>query len=193
MRCRAGTFAPRVNTLFSAPRAQVSGYRRARVGKLVGFVSISPLISRSNFQKTVSRFAKVFVLIGAMMCVAGGLQATGYYGPDVYLDNGGKNVDGSPEFYWGLEIRRICREFHPTEKLVISEESKTISDEDQPAEKKISDVTTKTDLKDFDAALSEGRIKPPDSGQAKEQHKAAREALDSTFVGTPKRSEEHTS
>ena len=27
-------------------------------------------------------------------------KATGFYGPSVYLDQGGKNVNASPEFYW---------------------------------------------------------------------------------------------
>jgi hypothetical protein len=69
----------------------------------------------------MSRFAKLFATVGATMCFTGGLHATGYFEPQVYLDQGGKNVDGSPEFYWGLEVRRIAKEFHPAEKLVVSQ------------------------------------------------------------------------
>ncbi|PYK55530.1 MAG: hypothetical protein DME48_04360, partial [Verrucomicrobia bacterium] len=58
------------------------------------------------------------------------LHATGYYGPDFYLDAGGKNVDGSPEFYWGLEVRRLAKEFRPTEKRVVSEKAEQKSDEE---------------------------------------------------------------
>src|SRR2546427_13103112 len=57
------------------------------------------------------------------MCFVGGLHATGYYGPDVYLDDGGKNVDGSPEFYWGLELHRLAQDFHPAEKVVAPTET----------------------------------------------------------------------
>src|SRR5260370_21850852 len=106
------------------------------------------------------------------MCFVGGLHATGYYGPDVYLDHGGKNVDGSPEFYWGLEVRRLCREFHPTEKLIVSEKQKPNSDEETPDSRGSQD-TGDADLRDFEAALKEGRIKPPDPAKAKQQHKDA--------------------
>jgi hypothetical protein len=135
-----------------------------------------------------SRFAKFFAIVGATMFFSGALHATGYYGPEVYLDHGGKNVDGSPEFYWGLEVRRICREFHPTERLILSEQAKSETNEekaDEDSAKKKPDATTEADLKDFEAALSENRIKAPNAAQAKAQHKAAREALDAATVGTP--------
>ena len=124
------------------------------------------------------------------LCFASGLHATGYFGPDIYLDNGGKNVDGSPEFYWGLETRRISREFHPTEKLVGSTKATSSEEEENSDEatkdKGVPDPSTEADLKDFEAALKEGRIKPPDSAKASQQHKDARGALDSSTTGTPK-------
>jgi len=106
----------------------------------------------------------------------GKLHATGYYGPDVYLDAGGKNVDGSPEFYWGLEVRRICREFHPSEKFVVSEKPKTNNDQenDETKDNRVPQATIAADLKDFDAALKEGRIKPPDVAKARQQQIDAR-------------------
>src|SRR5260370_30816043 len=105
------------------------------------------------------------------MCFVGGLHATGYYGPDVYLDHGGKSVDGTPEFYWGLEVRRIAREFHPAEKLVVSEKPKPKSDEETTdTNTSSSQGTEEADVKDFEAALTEGRIKPPDPAKAKQQH-----------------------
>ena len=110
------------------------------------------------------------------MCFVGGLHATGYFGPDVYLDEGGKNVDGSPEFYWGLEVRRIAREFHPPEKLVVSEKQKPDSDEDTPDNRGSHD-SADADVKDFEAALKEGRIKPSDPAKAKQQHKDARDVI----------------
>ena len=128
----------------------------------------------------MSRFAKSLVAVGATLCFLGRLHATGYYGPDVYLDEGGKNVDGSPEFYWGLEVRRLAKEFHPTEKRVISEKAEQKSDEETSNNNNLSQATEDSDLKDFDAALKEGRIKPPDPTKAKEQHKLARETITST-------------
>src|SRR5215471_8047392 len=127
----------------------------------------------------MSRFVKLLATVGTALCLVGGLHATGYFGPYIYLDVGGKNVAGSPEFYWGLEVRRISRDFHPPEKLVVPKEgSKKIYGEPEESTKKTTESTTETDLKDFDAAVTEGRIKPPDPSKAKEEHKQARTALD---------------
>src|SRR6266705_460305 len=135
----------------------------------------------------MSRFVKLLATVGTALCLVGGLHATGYFGPYIYLDDGGKNVQGSPEFYWGLEVRRISRDFHPPEKLVVSKEAAQKNEEEEPEErtKKTSDNTTETDLKDFDSAVQEARIKPADPAKAKEQHKQARAALDATASGTP--------
>jgi hypothetical protein len=100
----------------------------------------------------VSRFAKLLVAVGATLCFLGRLHATGYYGPDVYLDNGGENVDGSPEFYWGLEVRRLAKEFHPTEKRVVSEKAEQKSDEETSEKNDTDSDTQEADFKDFDAA-----------------------------------------
>ena len=71
----------------------------------------------------MSRFVKLLATVGTALCLVGGLHATGYFGPSIYLDDGGKKVEGSPEFYWGLEVRRISRDFNPPEKLVVSKET----------------------------------------------------------------------
>src|SRR5215471_9892479 len=135
----------------------------------------------------MNRLVKLSAIFGTALGVVGGLHATGYYGPNIYLDDGGKRVGGSPEFYWGLEVQRISRDFHPLEKLVISREAAQKNEEEEPEErtKKTSDNTTETDLKDFDSAVQEARIKPADPAKAKEQHKQARAALDATASGTP--------
>jgi hypothetical protein len=135
----------------------------------------------------MSRFVKLLATVGTALCLVDGLHATGYFGPYTYLDDGGKNVEGSPEFYWGLEVRRISRDFHPPEKLVVSKEAAQKNEAEEPEErtKKTSDNTTETDLKDFDSAVQEARIKPADPAKAKEQHKQARVALDATASGTP--------
>ena len=134
----------------------------------------------------MSRFVKLFSTVGTALCLVSGLHATGYFGPSIYLDDGGKKVEGSPEFYWGLEVRRISRDFHPPEKLVVSKETvqKPEGGEQEERTKKTSENTTETDLKDFDLAVQEARIKSADPAKAKEQHKQARGALDATASGT---------
>jgi hypothetical protein len=125
----------------------------------------------------MSRFIKVLATVGATMCFVGELHTTGYFGPNIYLDEGGKNVDGSPEFYWGLEVRRIAREFHPPEKRVVSEKPKPKSDEDTTDNSSGSQDTADADVKDFETASKEGRIKPPDPAKAKQQHKDSRDVI----------------
>jgi hypothetical protein len=134
----------------------------------------------------MSRLVKLLATVGTALCLACGLHATGYFGPSIYLDEGGKKVEGSPEFYWGLEVRRISRDFHPLEKLVVSKEpaQKPEQGESEERPKKTSENTTETDLKDFDLAIQEARIKPADPAKAKEQHKQARAALDVSASGT---------
>lgn len=122
----------------------------------------------------MGRFARLLVAVGATLCFLGRLHATGYYGPDVYLDEGGKNVDGSPEFYWGLEVRRLAKEFHPPEKRVVSEKAEKKGDEETSEKNDADSGTQEADFKDFDAALKEGRIKPVDPAKATQQHKDAR-------------------
>ena len=134
----------------------------------------------------MNRFVKLLATVGTALCLVGGLHATGYFGPSIYLEDGGKKVEGSPEFYWGLEVRRISRDFHPPEKLVVPKEGgQKIYEEPAGSTKKTSESTTETDLQDFDSAVTEGRIKPPDPAKARDQHKQARAALDATASGTP--------
>src|SRR5258708_19733550 len=45
-------------------------------------------------------------------------NATGFYGPQVYLDDGGANLTRSPEFYWDVEVKRLARSFKPPEKRI---------------------------------------------------------------------------
>jgi hypothetical protein len=132
----------------------------------------------------MNRFVKLLATVGTALYLVGRLHATGYFGPFTYLDDGGKKVEGSPEFYWGLEVRRISRDFHPPEKLVVSKEVAQRNG-DEEWTKKTFEKTTESDLKDFDSAVQEARIKPNDPAKAKEQHKQARAALDATASGTP--------
>ncbi|MBV8141867.1 MAG: hypothetical protein JOZ60_07480, partial [Verrucomicrobia bacterium] len=103
---------------------------------------------------------------------------TGFFGPLQYLDNGGRNVDLSPEFYWELEVKRLSARFHPPEKLhlIKIEESNGDAAEDQP--KLV--ATAEADAKDFDQAIQQGQIKPPDLEKARQEHQAARDLISRT-------------
>jgi len=105
--------------------------------------------------------------------------ATGYSGPRQYLDDGGKKVDGSPQFYWELEVKRLAREFKPAEKrVVVPAPPKTDEEKDVPASVgSRADMTADTDLKDFALAIKEGALKPADIPKATQQHEAARKLI----------------
>jgi hypothetical protein len=132
----------------------------------------------------MKRVAKIAFAILAWIFFGHAARATGYYGPDFYLDQGGKNVDASPEFYWGLEVRRLAADFHPTEKLVVPQNSEPKGDEEEMPNNGPKD-TADADLKDFDEALKDGRIKPPDPAKATQQHKDARDAIARNVPLTP--------
>src|SRR5437660_5583133 len=119
----------------------------------------------------MNRLAQIGLLILTLVCCAGRARATGYFGPAVYLDEGGKNVDASPEFYWELEVKRLAGEFHPVEKLVRPTTKDPQADEDPRAIR--SRDTAEADLKDFADALQAGELKPADPSKATQLHEAA--------------------
>src|SRR4029077_1863081 len=112
------------------------------------------------------------------MWFAANLCATGYYGPMVYLDDGGKNVDASPEFYWELEVKRLAAQFRPTEKRVAPPAPQTQADEE--GQNFRVQFTANVDLRDYADGLKENRIKPPDAAKATQQHEAARTVIQQT-------------
>jgi hypothetical protein len=120
----------------------------------------------------MKRVAKIALLIFILTSCAGRACATGFFGPVVYLEEGGKNVDTSPEFYWELEVKRLAREFRSPEKLVRPKKKETQADED--ARTLGSQDTSEADLKDFADALTAGEIKSADPAKATQQHEAAR-------------------
>ena len=126
----------------------------------------------------MKRVAKIALLIFTLTYCADDAQATGFYGPTVYLDQGGKNVDASPEFYWELEVKRLAREFRPAEKLVVPKKKETQADEDARAIR--SQDTAEADLKDFADALQAGEIKPADPAKATHQHETTRALIAQT-------------
>ena len=103
--------------------------------------------------------------------------ATGFFGPVQYLDSGGRNVDLSPEFYWELEVKRLSARFHPPEKLALV---KIEENNGEPAANPKLAATAEADAKDFEQAIQEGRIKPPDPDKARRDHQAARELISKT-------------
>jgi len=124
--------------------------------------------------------AKLFTLLVFAAWPASRSFATGYYGPSEYLSQGGKNVVATPEFYWELEVKRLSKDFHPTEKFHGTKTIVNNSESDNPRQDLRDQATAEVDDKDFTAALKEGRIKPPDPGEATEQNNAARTFILST-------------
>jgi len=68
------------------------------------------------------------------------------------------------------------KEFHPPEKLVKPTKPQTTG-QDQESSDTGDDDTAGADLKDFEEAIKEGRIKPPDAAKAIQQHKDVRDVI----------------
>ena len=108
-------------------------------------------------------------------------HATGdFEGPATMLDDGGKQVTGTPEFFWELECKRIAGEFVPVENRVIlpvtAPDASKPAAEDAPPNPR-GDFTTAMDLADFRAAIKDGSLKPADPGAATGAHGDARNVL----------------
>ncbi len=104
-------------------------------------------------------------------------RATGFYGPSEYLSDGGGDAGGAPEFYWELEVKRLSKDFHPTEKLFKFTPKGTAGVEAKPDEN-VADISlADADADDFAAALKSGEIKPADPAKATKQNDTARAAL----------------
>jgi tetratricopeptide (TPR) repeat protein len=123
---------------------------------------------------------KLFVstLCLAAVCTAlpGKLHATGDFGPDRWLSNGGMASDMSPEFYWEIELKRMAKEFTPQEKRVLPLAPKPEPRQMPLGTSAVLDrFTTSVDEAEFDDAIKTGRVKVADVDKAKEAHKTARE------------------
>ena len=77
------------------------------------------------------------------------------------------------------QLQRLAQEFHPTEKLMVSEKPSPNYEEQEPDNRGGED-SENADLKDFEAALKEARVKPRDPAKATAQHKTARDSINST-------------
>jgi hypothetical protein len=164
---------------------------RAPILVSVGCAMIEPRRSTCNFRKKHRPLNKVSPRsirldisgLGALLLLffeAALAHATGFNGPYQYLDNGGKNVDGSPEFYWELEVKRLAGSFHPAEKLLLTRIDDSQSESDGNPKSAVNPkaaATADADLKDFDDAIRDGRIKPPDPAGARKDHDAARKLV----------------
>jgi hypothetical protein len=122
--------------------------------------------------------ARIFFVAAITIITASRTSGTGFYGLNNYLDQGGKNVDGSPEFYWELEVKRLAKDFKPPEKPVVRAAASTASPGETPVEPSAGDAfakeTADADVADFKQAMKEQRIKPPDPVKALQQHIDAR-------------------
>jgi hypothetical protein len=150
---------------------------------------LSPLTF--HFSRAAAWFAGVpglrivlLTLLSASAVQFGG--ATGFYGPQLYLDNGGRNLVQSPEFYWDLEVTRLAKNFKPAEKRIpLHYPEQDSVNQGEQTNKEIRDeigakMTADADTLDFAMALKEGRIKPPDPAGATAQHAAARNYIANT-------------
>ena len=127
--------------------------------------------------RTVTTFTVVLLvsLLGSLHS-----KGSGWYGPTHYLERGGKNVVGTPEFYWELELKRLAQNYHPTEKLskvpLVGNGGFDTSSDQTPLKM----ATASADIADFELALKNGEIKPTDAASAAQQHRAARDLIRAT-------------
>src|SRR6201997_2174483 len=110
-------------------------------------------------------------------------NATGFYGPQVYLDEGGKNILRSPEFYWDIEVKRLARNYKPIEKRIPirNGEGQEVKPGEENTKESIdalgAELTASADSQDYAAAIKEGRIKPPNPAQATAQQETVRKFI----------------
>jgi hypothetical protein len=123
--------------------------------------------------------AKIFVVAAIAISAVDQAFATGFYGLNNYLDRGGKNVDGSPEFYWELEVKRLAKDFKAPEKLALPLANPDRSGEESAGPDR-NKATADADVNDFKAAIKEQRIKPTDAAKALQQHTDARGLIEAT-------------
>jgi hypothetical protein len=143
---------------------------------------LSPSAFRFSRAAKVTRFRVVLLTVLSTVAVQH-ITATGFYGPQLYLDEGGKNILRSPEFYWDIEVKRLARNYKPIEKRIPIRNSD--GQEVKPGEENTkesidalgAELTASADSEDYAAAIKEGRIKPPDAAQATAQQEAVRKFI----------------
>ena len=121
---------------------------------------------------------KKLVSLLFLAAACGRAYATGDFESPTILANGGRQVTGTPEFFWELECKRIALEFVPAEKRVVPPEPAPAKpgEEELPVDSR-GIFTSSMDLADFTAALKEGSIKPADPDAATRIHVQARDIV----------------
>ncbi|MEO7098718.1 MAG: hypothetical protein ABI162_05110 [Luteolibacter sp.] len=118
----------------------------------------------------------VSILFFSVGCAC--LHATGDFESPTLLSDGGRQVIGTPEFFWELECKRIALEFVPDEKRVVSPDAVPAKpDEEEVPSDRHGDFTTAMDLADFKKALQDGSLKPADPDAAIQIHVKARDVV----------------
>lgn len=98
----------------------------------------------------------------------------GEWEPERWLENGGKSLSGTPEFFWSVELKRLAQEY--AEKN-LPPKFKEAPSNDRSIEDRIA-ATTKADIDDFEDALKTERLKPADVAAARTAHQAVRAWLE---------------
>jgi hypothetical protein len=113
---------------------------------------------------------------GIVLAFATQTQASGIFTPPRWLDNGGIAADRSPEFFWALEVKRLAKDFSPTEKLIpavapVIDRAKDPNAEEPSLQDLQQNQRRDADIKDYEDAITTGRIKPTDVEYAKRLHR----------------------
>jgi len=121
------------------------------------------------------------VLLFGLSCASHGLGC-GFYGPISYLGDGGAKLASTPQFYWEMEVKRLAKDFHPTEKLSkIQLRGYNGYYEGQPTDiTPLKKATSDADVADFTDALKTRAITPSDPVSATQEHQAARDFISQT-------------
>src|ERR1700730_7369669 len=135
---------------------------------------IAHRMSGRRWKGSATHSAKILVVAAIAIIAGSRMFGTGFYGLNNYLDQGGKNVDASPEFYWDLEAKRLAKDLKAAEKLVVPAAAPDQTPAEESGQGLLSKATADADVNDFKLAIKEQRIKPPDAAKALQQHTDAR-------------------
>lgn len=124
--------------------------------------------------KSFARWVPCLVTWMVVGVVTNSAFATGGWVPDRWLDEGGKRLRGSPEFYWDLELTRLAQEYAAKDLPFHLKTSRP--DAEGEVDRKA--ATAKTDIDDFEDALKTQRLQTADNASALTAHKLARTWLD---------------
>ena len=124
--------------------------------------------------KSSARWVPALVMLMTAGVVPNRSFATGGWVPDRWLDEGGKRLRGSPEFYWDIELTRLAGEY--AAKDLPFHLKKSTSDVESEIGHKV--ATAEADIDDFEDALKTQRLRTADGASALTAHKQTRTWLD---------------